>query len=68
MQLALKSLMMEQYKVYFKVKGDECLNIYNNSANCEQEAIWQWQASFFTKVYECEFLGVELFFQKNCKC
>lgn len=51
---------MEQYKVYFKIKGDDCLNIYHTSATCEQEAIWQWQASFFAKKYECEFLGVKL--------
>jgi hypothetical protein len=51
---------MERYKVYFRIKGDDCLNIYHTSATCEQEAIWQWQASFFAKYYECEFLGVEL--------
>ncbi len=51
---------MERYKVYFKIKGDECLNVYHTSASCEQEAIWQWQASFFFKNYDCEFLGVKL--------
>ena len=56
---------MEQYKVYFKIKGDDCLNIYYTSATCEQEAIWQWQASVFAKIYECEFLGVELAFQEK---
>ena len=50
---------MEQYKVYFKIKGDDCLSIYYTSAICEQEAIWQWQASFFAKNYACEFLGVK---------
>lgn len=57
---------MEQYKVYFKIKGDDSLNIYYTSATCEQEAIWQWQTSVFAKIYECEFLGVELAFpEKN---
>ena len=51
---------MERYKVYFKIKGDDCLNVYYTSATCEQEAIWQWQANFFAKKYECEFLGVKL--------
>ena len=51
---------MERYKVYFKIKGDDCLNIYYTSATCEQEAIWQWQASFFAKNNECEFLSVKL--------
>lgn len=56
---------MERYQVYFKIKGDECLNIYYTSATCEQEAIWQWQASYFTKYNECEFLGVKLASPKN---
>ena len=56
---------MEQYKVYFKIKGDDSLNIYHTSATCEQEAIWQWQASVYTKIYECEFLGVELAFPEK---
>lgn len=51
---------MERYKVYFKIKGDDCLNVYYTSATCEQEAIWQWQASIFAKNYECEFLSVKL--------
>jgi hypothetical protein len=51
---------MERYKVYFKIKGDDCLNVYHTSATCEQEAIWQWQASYFAKYNECEFLGLEL--------
>jgi len=51
---------MERYKVYFQIKDDEYVSVYHTSASCEQEAIWQWQASFFAKYYECEFLGVEL--------
>lgn len=51
---------MERYKVYFKIKGDECLNVYHTSAICEQEAIWQWQACPFAKNYDCEFLDVKL--------
>lgn len=50
---------MERYKVYFKIKGDDCLNVYHTSATCEQEAIWQWQASVFFMIYECEFVRVE---------
>ena len=56
---------MERYKVYFKIKGDDCLNVYHTSATCEQEAIWQWQASCFAKYNECEFLGVELASPEN---
>ena len=56
---------MEHYKVYFKIKGDDCLNIYHTSATCEQEAIWQWQASVFAKYNECEFLGVKLASPEN---
>lgn len=56
---------MERYKVYFKIKGDDCLNIYHTSATCEQEAIWQWQACFFAKYNECELIGVKLAFPKN---
>ncbi len=56
---------MERYKVYFKIKGDDCLNVYYTSAICEQEAIWQWQASFFAKNYDCEFLGVKLASSEN---
>ena len=56
---------MERYKVYFKIKGDDCLNIHYTSATCEQEAIWQWQASFFAKNYECELLGVKLASPEN---
>ena len=51
---------MERYKVYFQIKDDEYVSVYHTSASCEQEAIWQWQASFFAKKYECEFLGVKL--------
>lgn len=51
---------MERYKVYFKIKGDDCLNVYYTSATCEQEAIWQWQASIFAKFHECELLSVKL--------
>lgn len=51
---------MERYKVFLKIKGDDCLYIYYTSATCEQEAIWKWQASFFAKYNECEFLGVKL--------
>lgn len=56
---------MERYKVYFKIKGDDCLNIYYTSATCEQEAIWQWQSSYFAKHNECEFLGVKLASSEN---
>lgn len=56
---------MEQYKVYFKIKGDDCLNIYNTCASCEQEAIWQCQASVFARIYECEFLGAKLAFPEK---
>ena len=56
---------MERYKVYFRIKGDDCLNIYHTSATCEQEAIWQWQASYFAKYNECEFLDVELAFPEK---
>ena len=51
---------MERYKVYFQIKDDEYVSVYHTSASCSQEAIWQWQASFFAKNYECEFLKVEL--------
>ena len=51
---------MERYQVYFRIKGDDCLNVYYTSATCEQEAIWQWQASVFAKYNECEFLSVKL--------
>ena len=53
-------VVMERYKVYFQIKDDEYISVYHTSASCEQEAIWQWQASFFAKNYECEFLKVEL--------
>ena len=56
---------MERYKVYFIIKGDKCLNVYHTSASCEQEAIWQWQASYFAKKYECEFLEVKLASSEN---
>ena len=51
---------MERYKVYFQIKDDEYISVYHTSASCEQEAIWQWQACFFAKNYECELLKVEL--------
>ena len=56
---------MERYKVYFIIKGDKCLNVYHTSASCEQEAIWQWQASYFAKYNECEFLEVKLASSEN---
>ena len=56
---------MERYKVYFIIKGDKCLNVYHTSASCEQEAIWQWQASYFAKYNEREFLEVKLASSEN---
>ena len=50
---------MERYKVYFKTKEDDTLNVYYTSASSEQEAIWQWQKSYYAKCEECEFLRVE---------